>query len=152
MLEPIKISKDDEAKFRFLKKYFAEQGNHFKEQQYFSYEMMAREQGLEVEGGSDLFLFKCYKWFSDFGMSVGLPFAWMCMSFAVFFNIFVFEFGWDLPTALTRSFVRTINPLTKFDGEITADTLSVFLTLQSLINAALIFLFILGLRNKLKIK
>ena len=144
-----KIDKNDELKFRFFKKYFAEQGNHFKEQQYFSYEMMAREKKLSIEGGADLFLFKCYKWFSGFGMSVALPFAWLCLSFAVFFDIFLW-LGCDFESSFSNSFIRTIMPLMKFD--IGCGDSNAILALQSLINVTLIFLLALGIRNKFKIK
>ena len=144
-----KIDKNDEPKFRFLKKYFAEQGNHFKEQQYFGYEMMAREKKLSIEGGADLFLFKCYKYLSDFGMSVALPFAWLCISFSVFFDIFLW-LGCDIESSFSNSFTRTIMPLMKFDiGCVDSNAI---LALQSLINVTLIFLLGLGIRNKFKIK
>ena len=153
-----KILPTDEPKFRFLKKYFAEQGNHSKEQQYFAYEMISKKKRLDVEGGADLFLFGCYKWFSNFGMSVSLPFAWICMSFAVFFDIFLL-LGCDLISALTSSFARTVNPLIKFDGffkcidkETLSNGLIAVLSTQTVVNTILIFLLILGLRNKFKIK
>jgi uncharacterized protein YjbI with pentapeptide repeats len=41
------IKSGDEGKFRFLKKYFTDLGDHFKEQQYFSYEMKAVEKKKE---------------------------------------------------------------------------------------------------------
>ncbi len=84
-----KILSVDESKFRFLKKYFAEQGNHFKEQEYFAYEMMAHEKLLrarvfsffEVKKNfrawfknlSELVLFFTYKLISNFGMSWARP-------------------------------------------------------------------------------
>lgn len=147
------IGPDDEPKFRFLKKYFSEQGNHFKERQYFAYEMMAREKKLSLEGGADLFLFKCYKWLSEFGMSVSLPFAWMWFSFALFFNLFLL-FDCDPIVALTNSFARTVNPLMSFDifKKPIGNGLITVLVFQTIINTSLIFLLGLGIRNKFKIK
>jgi hypothetical protein len=148
-----KIESSDEPKFRFLKKYFAEQGNHFKEREYFSYEMRAREKKLSLEGGADLFLFKCYKWLSEFGMSVSLPFAWMWFSFALFFNLFLL-FDCDPIVALTNSFARTVNPLMSFDifKKPIGNGLITVLVFQTIINTSLIFLLGLGIRNKFKIK
>ena len=110
---------------------------------------MAREKKLSIEGGADLFLFKCYKCLSDFGMSVALPFAWLCLSFAVFFDIFLW-LGCDFESSFSNSFTRTIMPLMKFDiGCVDSNAI---LALQSLINVTLIFLLGLGIRNKFKIK
>jgi hypothetical protein len=169
------IVMEDELKFRFLKKYFAEQGNHFKEQQYFSYEMMAREKKLKIEKGREWWLFKIYKNLSNFGMSVGLPFGWLCVSLSVFFIVNLL-FGCDINSSFTNSVVRTLNPLAKFECEATnffnyflsnyfsditqlatrpmkiSNPMKIVSAFQSIINAALIFLFILGLRNKFKIK
>ena len=43
------IKAGDEAKFRFFKKYFSNQGNHFKEKEYFSYEMTTKQKSLLQE-------------------------------------------------------------------------------------------------------
>ena len=90
------IEKDDESKFRFLKKYFAEQGNHFKEQEYFSYEMMARKELLRskvfswsemkkdfygwLKNLSEFVLFFAYKLTSNFGMSCIRPLICLLVS------------------------------------------------------------------------
>ncbi len=145
-----KIDKNDEPKFRFFKKYFAEQGNHFKEFEYFGYEMMAREKKLSIKDGADWFLFKCYKWFSGFGMEVKLPLFWLYISFFCFLWIFLFPLECDLKSSFSDSFAKTIMPLMKLDiGCVDSNAI---LTLQSLINVTLIFLLGLGIRNKFKIK
>lgn len=46
-----KIKPQDREKFLFFKRYFAATKNHLRENQYFSYEMRAREKGLEHDLG-----------------------------------------------------------------------------------------------------
>lgn len=166
LTEPTKVFKDDEPKFRFLKKYFAEQGNHFKEQQYFAYEMIAREESLRsnifsfdkvkedfygwLKSLSDFFIFFAYKWTSNFGMSWVRPVVYLVFSFYWFGSLFE-KVGLESP--LIKSFVRTFNIISPLSSDVERfPLLAVFLTVQSLLNAGLIFLFGLGLRNKFKVK
>ena len=166
------IEPDDEPKFRFLKKYFAEQGNHFKEREYFSYEMRAAEKmrlrklqfsnpktkifakdlgviGLTIfkwaQDYLELILFKIYKWTSGYGASIFLPSFWLVASCAIVNLSFLVPLGSALEL--------TIVPISRSESvkEIFKDTEPV-LTVLSLINVALIFLLGLGLRNKFKIK
>ncbi|MBU6338737.1 MAG: hypothetical protein KGQ36_02035 [Rickettsiales bacterium] len=46
-----RIKPEDREKFLFFKRYFASTKNHLRENQYFSYEMRAREKGLERDLG-----------------------------------------------------------------------------------------------------
>jgi len=167
-----KIESSDEPKFRFLKKYFAEQGNHFKEREYFSYEMRAAEKrrlrklqfsnpktkifakdlgviGLTIfkwaQDYLELILFKIYKWTSGYGASIFLPSFWLVASCAIVNLSFLVPLGSALEL--------TIVPISRSESvkEIFKDTEPV-LTVLSLINVALIFLLGLGLRNKFKIK
>jgi len=167
-----RIFRNDEPKFRFLKKYFAEQGNHFKEREYFSYEMRAAEKrrlrklqfsnpktkifakdlrviGLTIfkwaQDYLELILFKIYKWTSGYGASIFLPSFWLLASCAIVNLSFLVPLGSALEL--------TIAPISRSESvkEIFKDTEPV-LTVLSLINVALIFLFGLGLRNKFKIK
>ncbi len=170
-----KIGSEEEKKFRFFKNYFEKNGNHFKEREYFSYEMKAAERRKLislVELGkkefsirsskefvrdligkpfewiwkcSDLTLFKIYKWTSDYGMSVFRPAAWLIFSCGVLCFIS------SIP--LSDSIVATILPI--FGSKELRDSFGdaeLFLVVQSSINAMLIFLFFLGIRNKFKIK
>lgn len=170
------ISHEDKPKFRFLKKYFAEQGNHFKEQEYFSYEMASHEKLLrsrvfscfEIEKNfyvwfkniSELFLFFVYKWTSNFGMSWVRPLISLLVSAVImwlyiekptqnyfgFLNEF-FIFKID-NLSFKEALIKTISPLST--AEEFKDSLCV--KIHCLINASLIFLFVLGIRNKFKIK
>jgi hypothetical protein len=170
-----KFSPHDESKFRFLKKYFAEQGNHFKERQYFSYEMMAREKFLGskiswseikkdfygwLKNLSEFVLFFAYKLTSNFGMSWIRPLICLLVSalllqsyielptqnyFSFFNEFFVFR---TEGISFAEAILKTISPLS------TAEEFKHSLTVKihCLANATLIFLLILGLRNKFKIK
>jgi len=170
------INYGDESKFRFFKKYFAGQGNHFKELEYFSYEMSAHEKllwskifsGSEIKKNfygwlknlSELFLFFVYKWTSNFGMSWARPLIALFVSAAImwryievptqnyfgFFNEFsVFRVeGISFKDAI----LKTTSPLSTA-GEFKS---SLIVKFHCLINASLIFLFGLGIRNKFKIK
>ncbi len=167
-----KIDSEDEPKFRFLKKYFAEQGNHFKEQEYFSHEMSARKELLSrrfkenklscawFKNLSELALFFVYKWTSNFGMSWVRPFIGLCFSAFImwfyikvptenhfgFFNEFsVFRFE---SISFKDAILKTALPLStarEFKN-------SLLVNLHCLINLSLIFLLGLALRNKFKIK
>lgn len=170
------ISDVDEPKFRFLKKYFAEQGNHFKEQKYFAYEMMAHEKLLRIKVFSfskmkkdfyewfrnlvELGLFFIYKLISNFGMSWVRPLFWLVVSSAVmycyieipitnyfgFFNEFLVFRTEGL--SLKEAILKTISPLS------TAEEFkhSLPVKIHCFINTILIFLIGLGIRNKFKIK
>lgn len=175
-------------KFLFLKSYFASIQNHLKENQYFGYEMRAREVTLESELYSkfkgrrlrhfvyllckmtnkkvrkllvarckivsvkycELFLFKCYKWFSGYGASIEKPLAVLGFSFLYFGYYFEIH---NVKKPYESAFVRTLNPL--YDsgkGYSTLLDLQTTIAVQSLINTILLFLIFLGIRNRFKIK
>lgn len=169
------IKAEHENKFRFLKKYFSDQGNHFKEQEYFGYEMMARNKSLRAKvfsfleiknfrswfkNVSELVLFSAYKATSNFGMSWVRPLVWLSFSAVVmryyvlvpaqnyfgFLNeFFVFRLE-DI--SFKDAVIKTISPLStaeEFKGNL-------IVKIHCLLNASLIFLLGLGLRNKFKIK
>jgi hypothetical protein len=136
-----KIKSEDEEKFRFLKTYFAQTGDHFNEQKYFSYEMKAVEQRKkqEIEKNKEnkktnfltkfinkkyweLWLFKLYKIHSDYGMSVSKPLKGLISFFAIFGTTFFIFFPnqvtpKDVTTiekfgfSLANSFIGTLFPL-----------------------------------------
>lgn len=177
---------DDESKFRFLKKYFAEQGNHFKEQQYFSYEMMAHEKLLrtkvfsfsEIKNNfctwlknlSEMVLFSAYKLISNFGMSWARPLFWLIVSSRFlaleldvikteslkstlinFLNVFKWGDKLSYPTvSFFEALTKTLLPLSTAKDFL--DPYDWSGNIHCLINGILIFLLIIGLRNKFKIK
>ncbi len=187
-----KIEADDEPKFRFLKKYFAERGNHFKEQEYFTYEMRARRRRLisqlcftrskdflnnpvhrAIEGLKNFFelaLFSLYEITSNFGMSWVRPLACLVVSSRLialrldkigpdswvpsvieFFNIFGKSDWLESSTVgFFEAFTKTLTPLST--AKDFADPYDWVVNIHCLINGALIFLLIIGLRNKFKIK
>lgn len=178
------IKAGDEAKFRFFKKYFSNQGNHFKEQEYFSYEMNARQKSLLQElkicknkdmvyfwrhprkiinwlkTFLDFALFFAYKATSNFGMSWIRPCISLIISafimclylevpaenyFSFFNEFFIFK---NDNISFKEAVLKTISPLSV--AQEFKHSLSI--KFHCLINATLIFLFVLGLRNKFKIK
>ena len=171
-----KVFSNDEPKFRFLKKYFAEQGNHFKEQEYFSYEMMARKELLRskvfswsemkkdfygwLKNLSEFVLFFAYKLTSNFGMSWIRPLICLLVSAFVmqqyikepvqnyfgFWNEF-FVFRIE-GISFWEALLKTISPLSTVEEF--KDSLPV--KVHSSFNVLLIFLLGLGLRNKFKVK
>lgn len=135
------IKSEDEEKFRFLKTYFAQTGDHFNEQKYFSYEMKAVEKRKkqEIEENKEnkktnfltkfinkkyweLQLFELYKIHSDYGMSVSKPLKGLLSFFAIFGMIFfIFSPNQVAPVSATtkeklgfslaNSFIGTFIPL-----------------------------------------
>ncbi len=170
------IEKDDESKFRFLKKYFAEQGNHFKEQEYFSYEMMARKELLRskvfswsemkkdfygwLKNLSEFVLFFAYKLTSNFGMSWIRPLICLLVSALLlqsylevprqnYFSFFNEFFVLRIEgISFWEALLKTISPLSTVEEF--KDSLPV--KVHSSFNVLLIFLLGLGLRNKFKVK
>lgn len=66
-----KIKPKDVEKFRFFKNYFKENGNHFKENEYFSYEMKAVEKAKRCELNllQGKGFFNCQRWGKRFALS-----------------------------------------------------------------------------------
>jgi len=170
------INDGDEAKFRFFKKYFAEQGNHFKELEYFSYEMSAHEKllwskifsGSEIKKNfyvwlknfSEFALFFAYKWMSNFGMS------WIRPLICLLVSAFVMQQYIEIPVqnyfgswneffvfrveaiSFKETLFKTISPLSTVE-EFKDSLLA---KVHSSFNVLFIFLLGLGLRNKFKVK
>lgn len=93
-----KITKDDVEKFRFFKNYFEKNGDHFKEREYFAYEMKAVEKRKKEAREKDLWLFEVYKIFSDYGISILKPFLWI-LFLGVLFSGF---FSWKYPQEFAK--------------------------------------------------
>jgi len=104
-----------ENKCRFFKNYFSNIGNHFKEIEYFKYEMRARGERLKTKEGRkdlkqnclDYFLFLCYKKFSDHGTSVRRPLMWLFVSLCFFTAI-------PYINPLFCDFINNINTILKW--------------------------------------
>ncbi len=160
-IDDSEIKSDDEGKFRFLKNYFAGIGNHFKEQQYFSYEMKAVECRKKERRPKKLFskerwelrLFRYYKIHSNYGLSITRPLKGMSISL-MFGFIFCLGLDCDPSHSFAVSFKRTFFPLS--DALlycVDKQALATFvLAVQSILNSILLFLLLLGIRNKFKIK
>ena len=164
--EPDESFKTLEGKFRFLKTYFAKSGNHFKEIEYFKYEMRAWEGGLkakkEVKGWcehvrrrGEFVLFWLYKILSNYGTSVFRPLLGLASSLVLFTLVSYFSSLDGVSAAFAENFSRTIFPLSEFplsELKNSSSVPSVWETIQALINVTFLFLLALGLRNKFKIK
>jgi hypothetical protein len=92
------IKKYDVEKFRFFKNYFEKNGNHFKEREYFAYEMKAVEVRKKEAREKDLWLFEIYRIFSDYGISILKPFLWILFLGVVFSGFFL----WEYPKEFTK--------------------------------------------------
>lgn len=70
-IDCLKIKKEEVGKFRFFKNYFKEKGNHFKENEYFSYEMKAVEKAKRCELNllQGKGFFNCQRWGKRFALS-----------------------------------------------------------------------------------
>ena len=170
------ITKNDENKFRFLKRYFAVQGNHFKENQYFAYEMAAHEKKLKndvfsfnnavgyshrfLKNSSELLLFWLYKLTSNFGMSWVRPL--ICLFLSAFIMSIYLEDTTQHYFSFFKEFIvfRVENISYKEALLKTALPIStareykesLIVNLHCLVNVLFIFLLFLSLRNKFKTK
>lgn len=159
------IVADEEGKFRFLKSYFVSIGNHFKEHQYFSYEMHAAslriandlKNQVTIKSFWDFVLFKLYYVLSNYGTSFARPLWWIVFCGLIFWNIFENYFQIGDMCAIVSVVAKATNPLydlTKLSYCLPKDDLNFnsVVILQSLIDAVLLFLLLLGIRNKSKMK
>jgi hypothetical protein len=145
------ISKENESTFRFLKDYFLKQNNHQKELEYFNYEMVAKEKSLPL---FQKIPYHLYDIISNYGNSVIRPLWWLLVSFVSFGRIFSENFCIKSP--YFASFMRMVFPIIQADKVFLLNDLEKIsngvLLSQSIINSILLFLLLLGIRNKFKIK
>jgi hypothetical protein len=161
-----------ESSFRFLKRYYKEKLDFEKSHFYFVLEIERKKENLKWWKKIPYCL---YEITSNYGKSISLPAIWLAFSCFIFWNFFLtfnhyqsydcqllnilgsidfwknsctepnnFSPFWD-------SLSRTIYPAL-FKGEILKHYSTVLLALQTIINTALWFLLLLGVKNKFQIK
>lgn len=137
--------KRDVQKFRKLKAMALEAHDHEKDVEFFAYEMMAKR-GWETKWGG-LFFNSLYRWCSNYGRSMWRPFVIMLFSFFFFACIYEKHSVDDMDSALLLSLQNSF-PL--FSGE-TNDFKGLSIA-QKLVSTIFLFLFLLAVRNKFRLK
>ena len=171
--------KDDVTKYRKLKSMAIAASDHIKSGEFFAYEMMAKR-GVETKGQFALLLDHFYGLLSGYGQSYKRPLIWLggFWTFFAFINLLtvlkqlnLFEglfFAARLslhnlipfisslarfvssPDKYTSGFQTTMNSLES--GGVNIGVLTLFGMTQQFIGAILLFLLLLGLRNKFRLK
>ena len=167
------------ARYRKLKAMALAANDHEKDGEFFSYEMLAKR-GVETTTKAGLLFNTLYYRLSDFGQSFTKPLGWMFTSFIGFtlLNIWLIGFAmqpWDrLHLAWKYSLAHVVplfTTLFRFGGKpeeftsryqtllngmdsknIAVDWFIWFGHLQQFIGTILLFLFLLALRNKFRLK
>jgi len=171
--------RDDVAKFRKLKSMALAANDHEKDGEFFAGEMLAKR-GFETTTFFGLLFNSIYWWLSDFGQSFVRPLIWLCASFLTFaasclFLIrgaltledrlwFAADFSFRnmlplfgslfrftvAPEGHVSWYQRTYNCLR--DARVDIDRLVALGIFQNLIGTVLLFLLLLALRNKFRLK
>jgi hypothetical protein len=145
------VKEKEEPQFRFFKDHFLQHNDHQKELEYFELEMIAKERSLPFFQKIPYYV---YNITSSYGNSIIRPLWWLMVSFISFGRIFSENFSIKNP--YFASFTRTIFPVIQADKVFLLDDYekiaSGVLISQTIINSILLFLLLLGIRNKFKIK
>ena len=170
----------DVAKYRKLKAMALAANDLEKDGEFFSYEMLATRGG-ETDTATGLIFNTTYHWLSDFGQSFILPLIWMLASFvgfAIAYDLVIgrmvshaerMTFVWEhsfknfvpLFTSLFKIGDRPDGHKTPYDlafenlKDISTDAIDTIMALafiQQFIGVVLLFLFLLALRNKFRLK
>lgn len=179
--QPFRIAKneDDVARYRKLKAMALAANDHEKDGEFFAYEMLAKR-GRETTTISGLLFNTLYHQLGNFGQSYLRPLAWMAASFCFFAAVYGLIIGkaggWpaNLLFALETS-LRNAVPLfgalfkaipapkdhksafdrmfaTLSDAGVNMDLIGWIGMAQSLFGGVLLFLLLLALRNKFRLK
>ena len=171
--------KNDASKYRKLKSMAVAASDHVKSGEFFAYEMMAKR-GMEIKKCPELTLNYLYGLFSGYGQSYKRPLASLGIIWAsfTFLNMLIVFRTLDFldgsffaarlslhnlvpfisslarfvpsPDKYVSNFQTTMNGL-ESDG-VNIGALTLFGVSQQLIGAILLFLLLLGLRNKFRLK
>lgn len=175
------VDEEDAAKFRKLKAMALAANDHEKDGEFFASEMLAKR-GTETTDVFGLMFNSLYWWLSDFGQSIVLPILWGIASYFAFAGACFCQVGNVLPWADRLCFAasfsfRNLFPLfnslfrfapmpekhdpwyqNTYDGLYnthTATDIDRLLALgfvESVIGTVLLFLLLLALRNKFRLK
>lgn len=170
---------DDVAKFRKLKAMALAANDHEKDGEFFAGEMLAKR-GTETPSFFGLLFNTIYWWLSGFGQSFVLPLIWLLGSFFSFAGICLYLIRdaltltdrlWFAADFSFRNMLPLFGSLFRFavapEGHVSwyqktydrlattgvdIDRLIVLGIFQNLIGTVLLFLFLLALRNKFRLK
>lgn len=167
------IRHSDENKFRFLKNYFHKDGNSLKEREYLLYEMIAIEKKLIeniknsllrgkfynfIQNYFILLISKIYGYSSNYGNSVFKPLLFLlasCFLYKIDSSIVWIDYMpyyYSSNISWIKSILKTILPTVDLiSGKHNFDYERLTEITRSIINSILIFLLLLGIRNRFKI-
>lgn len=173
------VDTQDVAKFRKLKAMALAANDHEKDGEFFAGEMLAKR-GTETTGFFGLLFNTIYWWLSDFGQSFVLPLLWLGVSFLSFAAACLYLIRgaltwtdrlWFAADYSFRNMLPLFGSLFRFapapkdhvswyqktyeklaTGGVDIDRLISLGIAQSLIGTVLLFLFLLALRNKFRLK
>ena len=174
LILPRSFDKTDVQKYRKLKAMAIAAHDHEKNLEFFGYEMMAKR-GVETTSGLGLFLNVAYDVLSQYGRSYLRPLGWMLVSLLAFgaLNIaltgghIAFAFVYSLKNAVP--FVGTLAPFVSLpegyegwyaetfneiwkSGRAYIDIMAAAAIAQQIIGLVLLFLLLLALRNRFRMK
>ena len=169
----------DVAKFRKLKAMALAANDHEKDGEFFAGEMLAKR-GTETTGFFGLLFNSLYWWLSDFGQSFVRPLVWLGVSFLSIWGLCLFLIRdtltpedrlWFAADFSFRNMLPLFGSLFRFAAapkdhiswyqktyhklaiaEINIDRLISLGIGQNLVGTVLLFLFLLALRNKFRLK
>ncbi len=102
------------------------------------------------------FLIRRYEDFSKFGSSIALPLVFLTLIFIDFALIYHGFSYLDLPNSFGASFIKTLLPIARtadlFEPDQINLTLNLLTTIHGLLSAIFLFLLLLAIRNRFKIK
>ncbi|WP_420408561.1 hypothetical protein [Hoeflea sp.] len=171
--------KDDVAKFRKLKSMALAANDHEKDGEFFAGEMLAKR-GTETKTLFGLLFSTLYWWLSDFGQSYLRPIGWLFVSYLIFAAACLYKIWpaltlsdrlWFAAEFSFRSLTPLFGSLFRFapapedhvswyqktykslaDAGVDIDGLIALGVAQSVIGTVFLFLLLLALRNKFRLK
>ena len=171
--------KDDVAKYRKLKAMALAANDHEKDGEFFAYEMLAKR-GVETITFTGLLFNSLYHQLSNFGQSYIRPLGWFIVSFIGFATLYytMIASKYDAVKSVSFALLYSFRNAIPFMGAIanvapapadhtsafsslfasiknagvSIDTLIVLSIFQNLIGGVLLFLLLLALRNKFRLK
>ncbi|MEQ8481667.1 MAG: pentapeptide repeat-containing protein [Hoeflea sp.] len=173
------VDKNDVAKFRKLKSMALAANDHERDGEFFAGEMLAKR-GTETKTLFGLLFNTLYWWLSDFGQSYLRPIGWLAVSYLIFAAACLYKIWpaltlsdrlWFAAEFSFRSLTPLFGSLFRFapapeghvswyqkaykslaDAGVDIDGLIALGVAQSVIGTVLLFLLLLALRNKFRLK
>lgn len=157
-----RVHEDDADKYRRLKELAVTGRDHDKEQEYFAYELKAKRT-LELTG-FDYLINLLYEIVSDYGRSISRPFAFLVATWSLF--AIYFTASSDKVSEVSRGMIYSLNLLIPFlpgglkrierlEDELFSQpalmSLGAWPVIEGFLGVVLVFLIVLGLRNRFRI-